>query len=155
MTEKILTNKKHGMAMLIFFLLLMAAAIVMVVIGAMRNIIALILPGIVILCFIWIPMMGLKILKPQEALVLTLFGHYYGTLKGEGYYYVNPFCTGLSCAWCRMFPFSVSRNLQSQSWCSFSVEVSIIYISPLSTKRSNTMGTPPNEMALKPVSVVI
>mgnify|MGYP001525224401 CR=1 FL=1 len=28
MTEKILTNKKHGMAMLIFFLLLMAAAIV-------------------------------------------------------------------------------------------------------------------------------
>ena len=88
MTEKILTNKKHGMAMLIFFLLLMAAAIVMVVIGAMRNIIALILPGIVILCFIWIPMMGLKILKPQEALVLTLFGHYYGTLKGEGYYYL-------------------------------------------------------------------
>lgn len=96
MTEKILTNKKHGMAMLIFFLLLMAAAIVMVVIGAMRNIIALILPGIVILCFIWIPMMGLKILKPQEALVLTLFGHYYGTLKGEGYYYVNPFCTGVN-----------------------------------------------------------
>lgn len=84
MTEKLLTNKKNGMAMLIFFLLLMAAAIVMVVIGAMRNIIALILPGIVILCFIWIPMMGLKILKPQEALVLTLFGHYYGTLKGEG-----------------------------------------------------------------------
>ena len=40
MTEKSLTNKKHGMAMLIFFLLLMAAAIVMVVIGAMRNIIA-------------------------------------------------------------------------------------------------------------------
>lgn len=96
MTEKILTNKKHGMAMLIFSLLLMAAAIVMVVIGAMRNIIALILPGIVILCFIWIPMMGLKILKPQEALVLTLFGHYYGTLKGEGYYYVNPFCTGVN-----------------------------------------------------------
>ena len=96
MTEKILTNKKHGMAMLIFFLLLMAAAIVMVVIGAMRNIIALILPGIVILCFIWIPMMGLKILKPQEALVLTLFGHYYGTLKGEGYYYVNPFCSGVN-----------------------------------------------------------
>ena len=96
MTEKILTNKKHGMAMLIFFLLLMATAIVMVVIGAMRNIIALILPGIVILCFIWIPMMGLKILKPQEALVLTLFGHYYGTLKGEGYYYVSPFCTGVN-----------------------------------------------------------
>ena len=28
--------------------------------------------------------------------MLTLFGHYYGTLKGEGYYYVNPFCTGVN-----------------------------------------------------------
>ena len=96
MTEKILTNKKHGMAMLLLFLLLMAASIAMIVIGAMCNLIGLIVPGILILCFIWIPMMGLKILKPQEALVLTLFGHYYGTLKGEGYYYVNPFCTGVN-----------------------------------------------------------
>lgn len=34
---------------------------------------------------------GLKVLKPNEALVLTLFGRYYGTLKGEGFYFVNPF----------------------------------------------------------------
>ena len=34
---------------------------------------------------------GLKILKPNEALVLTLFGKYYGTLEGAGFYYVNPF----------------------------------------------------------------
>ena len=36
--------------------------------------------------------MGLKILKPNEAYVLTLFGKYYGSLKGAGFYYVNPFC---------------------------------------------------------------
>lgn len=35
--------------------------------------------------------LGLKILKPNEALVLTLFGKYYGTLKGEGFFFVNPF----------------------------------------------------------------
>ena len=34
---------------------------------------------------------GLKVLKPNEALVLTLFGKYYGTLKGEGFFFVNPF----------------------------------------------------------------
>lgn len=34
---------------------------------------------------------GLKILKPNDALVLTLFGKYYGTLKGAGFFYVNPF----------------------------------------------------------------
>ena len=35
---------------------------------------------------------GLKILKPNEAYVLTLFGKYYGSLKGAGFYFVNPFC---------------------------------------------------------------
>ena len=36
------------------------------------------------------------VLKPQEALVLTLFGNYIGTLKGEGFYFVNPFCVGVN-----------------------------------------------------------
>ena len=39
---------------------------------------------------------GLKVLKPQEALVLTLFGKYIGTLKGEGFYWVNPFCSAVN-----------------------------------------------------------
>lgn len=34
---------------------------------------------------------GFKLLKPQEAMVLTVFGKYIGTLKGAGFYYVNPF----------------------------------------------------------------
>ena len=39
---------------------------------------------------------GLRILKPNEALVLTLFGKYYGTLKGAGFYFVNPFCVSVN-----------------------------------------------------------
>ena len=39
---------------------------------------------------------GLKVLKPEEALVLTLFGDYIGTLKGQGFYWVNPFCTAVN-----------------------------------------------------------
>ena len=45
--------------------------------------------GIFVLC-------GLRVLKPQEALVLTLFGDYIGTLKGQGFYWVNPFCTAVN-----------------------------------------------------------
>lgn len=33
---------------------------------------------------------GFKILKPQEALVLTIFGKYIGTLRGAGFHWVNP-----------------------------------------------------------------
>ena len=39
----------------------------------------------------WIPFVGIKEIKPQEALVLTLFGKYYGTLRSEGFFFVNPF----------------------------------------------------------------
>lgn len=39
---------------------------------------------------------GLKILRPNEALVLTLFGRYYGTLKGDGFYFVNPFVSAVN-----------------------------------------------------------
>lgn len=35
---------------------------------------------------------GLRILEPKEAIVLTLFGKYYGTIKTEGFYFIHPFC---------------------------------------------------------------
>ena len=48
------------------------------------------------MCIGWLPFPGLKVLKPQEALVLTLFGKYVGTLKDDGFYFVNPFCTSVN-----------------------------------------------------------
>lgn len=35
---------------------------------------------------------GFAIIRPNEAIVLTLFGKYVGTVKGEGFYWYNPFC---------------------------------------------------------------
>ncbi len=39
---------------------------------------------------------GLHILTPNEALVMTLFGKYYGTLKKEGFFYTNPFAGAIN-----------------------------------------------------------
>ncbi len=39
---------------------------------------------------------GFKLLKPQEAMVLTVFGKYIGTLKGAGFHYVNPFAQSVT-----------------------------------------------------------
>lgn len=49
--------------------------------------------GIIWLAIGWFPMLGLKIMRPNEALVLTLFGKYIGSLKKEGFFFVNPFST--------------------------------------------------------------
>ncbi len=52
--------------------------------------------GLVYICLGWILFLGLKVIGPNEALVLTLFGKYIGTLKENGFYYVNPFCIGVN-----------------------------------------------------------
>lgn len=98
MTEKIYVTKKNGMRALILNLLFLAAAIAAIVFGAVGEEsgqaygIPLIVLGLVCVLFGWIPLCGLKVLKPQEALVLTLFGDYKGTIREPGFYFVNPFC---------------------------------------------------------------
>ena len=96
MQEKVLSSKKNGMAMMILFILLYAAATAITVIGSIFYWIPVAVIGIIWLSLGWIPFLGLKVLKPQEALVLTLFGNYVGTLKEDGFYWVNPFCTAVN-----------------------------------------------------------
>ena len=100
MKEKILTTRKLGLPVLLLTMLLFALSILGCVFGGLildeGGSPALMIVSIVILCLCWLPLPGLKVLKPQEALVLTLFGRYIGTLKGDGFYFVNPFCTAVN-----------------------------------------------------------
>ncbi|HOA84943.1 MAG TPA: SPFH domain-containing protein, partial [Bacillota bacterium] len=93
-----------GMPMMILLILIYLAGLAAVIYGgilmeeneASVGGIIFFVTGIVYLCLGWIPFMGLKILKPQEAMVLTLFGRYIGTLREEGFYYVNPFVSSVA-----------------------------------------------------------
>ena len=96
MKEKVLNNKKNGMLVLILTTLLYLLSIAVCVVGAMIGNPLLLGISIFWMCVGWFPYCGLRVLKPQEALVLTLFGKYTGTLKGEGFYAVNPFCTSVN-----------------------------------------------------------
>lgn len=102
-TEKIITPSS-GTAMLIVILLLFIIPIVTCIFVGVKMEAGLISGGIggviigvgIFLCCVAAPILcgGLKILNPNEALVLTLFGTYYGTIAREGFFFVNPFCTG-------------------------------------------------------------
>ncbi len=96
MKEKVLTARKNGMTVMLLTLGVYTAVTVGLILAAMRGAVVPVVLCAVYLCVGWIPFLGLKILRPQEALVLTLFGDYIGTLKGEGFYYVNPFCTSVN-----------------------------------------------------------
>lgn len=94
MEEKILNNRKIGMPVLIGIIVLYFLAIVLLITSGGNT--AIIILCILWLCLGWFPALGLRILKPQEALVLTLFGKYIGTIKNEGFYFVNPFCSSVN-----------------------------------------------------------
>ncbi|MBE6936488.1 MAG: SPFH domain-containing protein [Ruminococcaceae bacterium] len=96
MNEILLSKRKNGMLVLLSLIagyLLAAAAIILG--GIFGRGLPLVI-GIVYILTAWIFFLGLKVLKPQEALVLTLFGKYVGTLKGDGFYFVNPFCVAVN-----------------------------------------------------------
>ena len=103
MNEIILNKRKNGMGMLILLLLLYVAAVILLIgsasyalplRGALRGIVIAVC--IFWLAIGWILLLGLKVIRPQEALVLTLFGNYVGTLREEGFYWVNPFCVAVN-----------------------------------------------------------
>ena len=101
MTEKIINKRPNGMLALVLLIIAYIAAIALAVLcglgleneGALGTLYGIGLAVFAVYLIVgWLLFGGLKTLKPQEALVLTLFGKYYGTLKGEGFYWVNPFC---------------------------------------------------------------
>lgn len=96
MNEIILNKKRNGMSMLILIALIFFGSILLFIFGDNSDNILLIVISIILFVGDFFLMPGLKVLKPQEALVLTLFGNYIGTLKGEGFYFVNPFCTSIN-----------------------------------------------------------
>ena len=102
MKEIVLSGKKRGMLVLVLTVLVELAAIALFIFGIVQSENgvaagdALAAVSMIVFCTAWIALPGLKVLKPQEALVLTLFGKYVGTLKGDGFYWVNPFCTAVN-----------------------------------------------------------
>ena len=129
MTEKILTNKKNGMLRLCW----VSALYVVALVGMVTGEPALIGVGIVWMSIGWIFLLGLRVLKPQEALVRTLFGKYYGTIKGEGFYAVNPFCSSVNPA--AKTELNQSGDVKST-------------VSPL-TGQPGTVSMPSNKLSLK------
>ncbi len=103
MKEKVLNKSCNGMLML---LLLVVSALVSGFVFVGSLVLASGLPpvallvgtvvGVAGLVVSIVCINGLKVLKPQEALVLTLFGEYLGTLKGEGFYFVHPLAAAIN-----------------------------------------------------------
>lgn len=105
MQEEKILKAKSGMGMLVLCIFILIVSTVLIVFGfaaygtmiesvvvvALIEIVAIIAFTLSIIAF-----SGLKVINPNEALVLALFGKYYGTLVKAGFFWVNPFCTAIN-----------------------------------------------------------
>ncbi|MDE5649194.1 MAG: SPFH domain-containing protein, partial [Oscillospiraceae bacterium] len=99
-------NPASGWGMLILSLVLYLASVGAFIVGGTvasdgkDGLAALIfiLGSLIVLSAILIDC-GLKVIKPNEALVLTLFGKYTGSIKKDGFFFVNPFSTSVNPAY--------------------------------------------------------
>ena len=93
----------NGWLMVGFLLIFLIGAIVCFAIGVSASngfyaeeLTALIFVGVALLIVSFIVLGGFRLLRPNEAYVLTLFGKYYGTIKRDGFFWVNPFCSAVN-----------------------------------------------------------
>lgn len=94
---------KNGVVALISILCGLALSVLIIVAGCILLSMPmpilggfLFILGMILLLALCISLAGLHVINPNEALVMTLFGKYYGTIKKEGFYFTNPFATGLN-----------------------------------------------------------
>lgn len=110
-------REKSGWAMLAVVVAMLIAGIACLAVGIAAGgdsselpeaLSALIFVGIAVIIVTVFLIAGFKLLQPNEAYVLTLFGKYYGTLKRDGFFWVNPFCSAVNPA---RFSAGASRKL--------------------------------------------
>ncbi len=99
--EKIL-KPANGIAILLLLILAELLSVLVLIVGIANEATfggLLILLSFLMMTLFSIMFAGLRTVRPNEALVLTLFGKYHGTINKAGFFYVNPFSVGFNPAY--------------------------------------------------------
>ncbi len=154
-TEERILKPVSGFPMLFFSILLMVGGTAFFVLGLIgstagpdRNqVIHPVLLGlsitVFVVCLIAGPILlaGLKVIHPNEALVLTLFGDYYGTLYQPGFYWVVPFCTAVNPAADRT-PISAGKNYSGMVSVKKTISLKTMTLDNQKQKVNDELGNP-------------
>ncbi len=100
------------------------------------------LPACIVLCIGVVMLAGLKVVNPNEALVLTFFGKYYGTIKNAGFYYVNPFTTGYNPTAVQVLQRDASGNVTGRSVVSKKISTKVSTWNNGIQKVNDVLGNP-------------
>jgi regulator of protease activity HflC (stomatin/prohibitin superfamily) len=102
----------------------------------------LIIVGAVLFTVAMICIGGLKVVNPNEALVLTLFGKYYGTIKSAGFYFVNPFATAFNPGVEKVVTKNADGNVYVKTVGSKKVSTKVCTLNNEKQKVNDVLGNP-------------
>jgi len=147
-TEKDI-NVTNGGKFLLLLLLMLGASVGIFVLSIFLLIDYLYLAGgilmtISIIMFIafFVLLFGLHVINPNEAMVLTLFGNYYGTIKQPGFYYVNPFCSAINPAGKTSVSTTSTNGIQNTTIGIKKISTKIMTLNNEKQKVNDVLGNP-------------
>ena len=146
--EKEITSAKGGGALavlLLAFALDVAAFVVSCILLEAGNYPVgggLLAGSLVLFVLLFVFCRGLHVINPNEAMVLTLFGTYYGTIKRPGFYYVNPFCAAINPAGRTTVSTSTQNGVQTTTVGSRKISTKVMTLNNEKQKVNDVLGNP-------------
>lgn len=146
--EKEITRKTGAVALLLIltgFVIDIAgciASIVMLYDG--RTISGGILMGgsIVVLLILIILCCGFHIINPNESMVFTLFGNYFGTIKAPGFYHLNPFASAINPAGAINVTTVMPGSVNTASYKEKKISTKVMTLNNEKQKVNDVLGNP-------------
>lgn len=85
---------------------------------------------------------GLHVITPNEAMVFTLFGNYYGTVKKPGFYYMNPFCSAKNPAGKTTVGVPTQNGMQNTTVGTRKISLKVMTLNNEKQKVNDVLGNP-------------
>lgn len=146
--EKEITSAKGGAglaALLLGFAADVAVFVVSCILMEAENYVvggSLLAASLLLFVLLVILCRGLHVINPNEAMVLTLFGKYYGTIKRPGFYYLNPFCTAINPAGRTAVSTSTQNGVQTTVVGSRKISTKVMTLNNDKQKVNDVLGNP-------------
>lgn len=100
------------------------------------------IPAVIALIVGILLLFGLKVVNPNEALVLTLFGKYHGTINKAGFFFVNPFCVAYNPGMERVVSHDAAGNVTTKLIGSKKISTKISTLNNGVQKVNDVLGNP-------------
>lgn len=138
-TEKVLNPLPGFLGLFICIVLIVAGGL-----GLFSAILfpVAVIPAAIVLILGILLLFGLKIVNPNEALVLTLFGKYHGTINKAGFFFVNPFCVAYNPGMERVVSHDATGNVTTKMIGSKKISTKISTLNNGVQKVNDVLGNP-------------